>query len=175
MNKSIDHAPLLWRTSDRFQRRTLHCAVQRVHSPDDGGPAHRAPCAPFHAVSSAVSSVYGCGCPSAAGEMYIVSRPPRMVAHTAETHSSLLIGLNWTASSVYSRRHAGQRPLRFSLMWCQQKRHICRTYIDNKHSKSRRPTYLVTTRARLEVDIRYVHLFQAKGALCVLLQAHRRL
>lgn len=36
------------------------------------------------------------------------------------THSSGLMGLNWTASSVYSLRHAGQRLLRFSLMWCQQ-------------------------------------------------------
>lgn len=32
------------------------------------------------------------------------------------THSSGCMGLNWTASSVYSLRHAGQRLLRFSLM-----------------------------------------------------------
>lgn len=32
------------------------------------------------------------------------------------TYSSLLIGLNWTASSVYSLRQAGQRPFRFSLI-----------------------------------------------------------
>ena len=33
-----------------------------------------------------------------------------------DTYSSLLMGLNWTASSVYSRLQAGQRPFRFSLM-----------------------------------------------------------
>lgn len=35
-------------------------------------------------------------------------------------HSSGLIGLNCTPSSVYSLRQAGHCPLRFSLIWCQQ-------------------------------------------------------
>ena len=33
-----------------------------------------------------------------------------------DTHSSLAMGLNCTASSVYSRRQAGQRPFKFSLI-----------------------------------------------------------
>ena len=35
---------------------------------------------------------------------------------TKDTHSSLLMGLNWTASSVYSLLHAGHLPFRFSLI-----------------------------------------------------------
>ena len=31
-------------------------------------------------------------------------------------------------------------------------------------------THLVTTRTRLEVDVRNVHLFQTEGALCIFLQ-----
>ena len=41
------------------------------------------------------------------------------------THSSVDMALNSIAWSEYLRRHAGHRPFRFCLMWCQQKRQIC--------------------------------------------------
>lgn len=38
------------------------------------------------------------------------------------------------------------------------------------HMTSAKASYLVTTRAWLEVDVRDIHLFQAKGTFGVLLQ-----
>ena len=86
-------------------------------------------------------------------------------------HSSWLTGLNCTLSSEYSRRQAGQRPLRFSLMWCQQNRQIY-AIVSASGFAHREDGWndLVATHARLEVEVGDVHLLETERAFGVLLR-----
>ena len=53
-----------------------------------------------------------------------VRKPHNPASLVACTHSSVDMALNSMAWSEYFRRHAGHRPFKFCLMWCQQNRHI---------------------------------------------------
>jgi hypothetical protein len=89
-----------------------------------------------------------------------------------DAHSSGCMGLNSTVVSSYSLRHAGQRPFRFSLMWCQQKRQICER-LRKLREDGCRLTYSVTTWTRLEIEVGKIHLLETERALHVLLCVKR--
>jgi hypothetical protein len=89
-----------------------------------------------------------------------------------DTDSSGFMGLNSTAVSSYGFRQAGQRPFKFSLMWCQQKRQICAS-IRFAQEGGWSGTHLITTRTGLEVEIGDVHLLEAEGTFHVLLCVER--
>lgn len=89
---------------------------------------------------------------------------PAMKRKRKEAHSSGLSGVNSTALSSYTLRQAGQLPLRFCLMWCQQKRQICprvngKIFSQAETIKSQDTVefmsgpHLITARTGLEVQV----------------------